>query len=48
MTDKISLLILLRALFVFLLIEKGWCVKKCKHSKNEYEMFKSVKRNEYS
>jgi hypothetical protein len=40
--DLISYLIIFRALFIFLLLEKGWCVKKIK--KNTYETFKSVKR----
>jgi len=42
--DKISCIIILRALFIFSLIEKGWSVRKCKQ-KNTFEMFKSVKRN---
>ena len=44
--DKISCLIILRALFLFSLIEKGWCVKKIENQKNTFEMFKSVK-NEF-
>jgi hypothetical protein len=35
--DTISYLIILRALFIYILIEKGWTVKKCKdrkHGKN--------------
>jgi len=43
--DKISYIIILRALFIFSLIEKGWSIKKSKHSKNTFEIFKSV-RNE--
>ena len=42
--DKISYIIILRALFVFSLIEKGWCVKKVNSEKNTFEMFKSVKK----
>jgi hypothetical protein len=45
--DKVSYLIILRALFIFDLIEKGWSIRKCKHSKNTFEIFKSV-RNEYN
>jgi hypothetical protein len=41
--DQVSILIILRALFIFLLIEKGWSVKKC--GKNKFEMYKSVKNN---
>ena len=40
--DKISSLIILRALFIFNLIEKGWSIRKCK-SNNTFEIFKSVK-----
>jgi len=41
--DKISCIVLLRALFIFNLIDKGWSVRKCKHSKNTFEVFKNVK-----
>jgi hypothetical protein len=44
MIDNISLLIILRSLFIFALIEKGWSIKKCKHGKNNFEMYKSVKK----
>ena len=40
--DKISLLIILRALFLFVLLEKGWFIKKTKNSK-DIHIFKSVK-----
>ena len=40
--DKIACLIILRALFIFMLVEKGWTVKKCK-SKNIH-LYKSVKK----
>jgi len=43
--DRISYLVIIRALFIYLLVEKGWSVRKCKHGKNEFEMYKSVKRN---
>ena len=43
MLDKISILIILRALFIYLLVEKGWSIRKCK-SKNTFEMYKSVKK----
>ena len=42
--DKISLLVILRALFIYLLVEKGWSIKKCKNDKNTFEMYKSVKK----
>jgi hypothetical protein len=40
--DKLSYLIILRALFIFSLIEKGWSIKKL--DKNTFEMFKSIKK----
>jgi hypothetical protein len=43
--DQISYLIILRALFIFSLIEKGWSVRKCRTGKNKFEMYKSVKKN---
>jgi len=45
MIDSLSCIIILRALFIFMLIEKGWTVKKNKHSKNTYQMYKDVKKN---
>ena len=42
--DNISYIIILRALFIFLLIDKGWSVRKCKYGKNTFEMYKSVKK----
>ena len=39
--DKISYLIIFRALFIYSLIEKGWNIKK--KGKNTFEMYKSVK-----
>ena len=44
MLDNVSLLIILRALFIFALIEKGWSVRKSKHGRNNFEMCKSVKK----
>ncbi len=41
--DQISYIIILRALFIFSLVEKGWSVKKV--GKNKFEMYKSVKKN---
>jgi hypothetical protein len=41
--DNISLLIILRALFIYYLLEKGWCVKRTKSKKDTFEIFKSVK-----
>ena len=41
--DKISCIIILRALFIFQLIEKGWSIRKCRDN-NTFEMFKSVKK----
>jgi broad-specificity NMP kinase len=41
--DKISCIIILRALFVFSLIEKGWSVRKSKEN-STFEIFKSVKK----
>ena len=43
--DKVSVLIILRALFIYMLVEKGWSVRKCKSNKNTFEMYKSVKKN---
>ena len=47
--DNISIIIILRSLFIFYLINLGWTVKLCKNSsnskgKNTYSMFKSVKK----
>ena len=42
--DKISYIIILRALFVFYLIEKGWAVRKCKSPSTTFEIFKTVKK----
>ena len=42
--DNISLIIILRSLFIFSLINSGWTVKKCKGNKNVYQMYKSVKK----
>jgi len=39
--DNISLLIVLRSIFIFYLINSGWTVKKCKGTKNTYQMYKS-------
>jgi hypothetical protein len=41
--DDITYLIILRALFIYSLIEKGWCLRKIKKSSHSFEMFKSVK-----
>ena len=41
--DNISYLIILRALFVFSLLEKGWAVKKIRNKKNTFEIYKSIK-----
>ena len=41
--DKISYLIILRALFLFNLLEKGWSIRKCKNS-NNIHLFKNVKK----
>ena len=41
--DKISYLIILRALFLFNLIEKGWSIKRI--SKQTFEITKSIKQN---
>ena len=44
--DKISCLIILRALFILNILEKGWCVRKRKNYKNDdlFEIFKSIKK----
>ena len=42
--DKISIIIILRSLFIFNLINSGWTVKKCK-DKNVYQMYKSLKKD---
>ena len=41
--DKISLLIILRALFMYQLLYSGWTIKKYKD--NTFEIYKSVKKN---
>lgn len=41
--DKISCIIILRALFIYTLLEKGWSIKKSKKS-NDIHIFKNVKR----
>ena len=43
--DNVSIIIILRALFIYMLVEKGWSVRKCKSNKNTFEMYKSVKKN---
>ena len=45
--DKISCLIILRALFIYSLIDMGWCIKKTKRNKNTFELYKSVKTVNY-
>jgi hypothetical protein len=40
--EPLDYLVILRSLYIFLLIEKGWCVRKIR--KNEYEMFKSIRK----
>jgi len=45
MIDNFSIIIILRALFIYLLVEKGWAIRKAKGCKNKYEMYKSVRRN---
>lgn len=42
--DKISYLIILRALYIFTLINAGWSIRKCKKEKNTFEMTKSIKK----
>jgi len=42
--DKVSSIIILRALFVFLMVNSGWTVKQCKYSKNTYSMYKTFKK----
>ena len=42
--DNVSIIIILRALFIYMLVEKGWSVRKCK-SKDTFEMYKSIKKN---
>ena len=41
--DQITFLVILRALFIFSLVENGWSVRKT--GKNKFEMYKSVKKN---
>jgi hypothetical protein len=43
--DNISLVIVLRSLFIFHLINSGWTITLCKGSKNTYKMYKSFKKN---
>ena len=40
--DKIELLIIVRALFIYDLLEKGWSVRKIKHKKNTFDIYKSI------
>jgi hypothetical protein len=43
--DNLSLVIILRSLFIYILIEKGWIVRKYKNgTKNTFEIYKSVKK----
>ena len=42
--DNISCIIIIRALFLYSLIDKGWSVRKCKYGNNTFEMHKSVKK----
>jgi len=42
--DNISIIIILRSLFIFSLINAGWNVKLCKGSKNTYQMYKVFKK----
>ena len=42
--DNISSIIILRALIVYTIINKGWSVKKGKY-KNTFEMYKTVQKN---
>jgi len=42
--DNISLLIILRALFIYFILEKGWTVKKNKQTDNTFHIYKSVKK----
>ena len=42
--DKISCIIILRALFIFSVLEKGWAIKKSKNDKNVYTLYKSIKK----
>ena len=39
--DKIDIIIILRALFLYLLVEKGWTVKRS--NDNTFEITKNVK-----
>jgi hypothetical protein len=43
--DNVSSIIILRALFVYSIIDKGWSVRKCKYKKNTFEMYKTVQKN---
>ena len=42
-SQQVYTIIVLRALFIFSLIERGWSVRKT--GKNKFEMYKSVKKN---
>jgi len=42
--DNISVIIILRSLFIFNLINSGWTIKLCKGNKNTFQMYKSVKK----
>lgn len=39
--DKISCIIILRALFILNILEKGWCIKK---NGDLFEIYKSIKK----
>jgi hypothetical protein len=44
--DNISSIIILRALFLYSLIDKGWTIRKYKekkHNSHKFEIFKNIK-----
>lgn len=45
--DKFTWIIILRALFIFSVLEKGWTIKKSKTGKNTYTLYKSTKREQF-
>jgi len=46
--DNISLIIMLRSLFIFNLIHSGWTIRLYKGSKNTYQMYKNIKTNNFN
>jgi hypothetical protein len=39
--DNLSYLIILRALFIYYLVNAGWSIKSCKNNKNTFKLYKN-------